>query len=81
MVGAATSGQAAKSLGQGAGVASRTVASLTWRLEHSREALTPRHILVLDEGAMSSDADVGKLLAAVQASGAGGCSCSGPAAE
>ena len=34
------------------------------------EALTPRHVLVLDEGAMSSDADVGKLLAAVQASGA-----------
>ena len=70
VLGAATSGQAAKALGQGAGVASRTVASLTWRLEHGREALTPRHVLVLDEGAMSSDADVGKLLAAVEASGA-----------
>ncbi len=41
VIGAATSGQAAKALGQGAGVASRTVASLTWRLEHGREALTP----------------------------------------
>ena len=70
VIGAATSGQAAKSLGQGAGVASRTVASLTWRLEHRRKALTSRHVLVLDEGAMSSDADVGKLLAAVEASGA-----------
>ena len=70
VVGAATSGQAAKALGQGAGVRSRTVASLNWRLEHGREALTPRHVLVLDEGAMSSDADVGKLLAAVAASGA-----------
>ncbi len=70
VIGAATSGQAAKALGQGAGVASRTVASLTWRLDHGREALTPRHVLVLDEGAMSSDADVGKLLAAVEASGA-----------
>ena len=70
VIGAATSGQAAKALGQGAGVASRTVASLTWRLEHGRETLTPRHVLVLDEGAMSSDADVGKLLAAVEASGA-----------
>ncbi len=70
VIGAATSGQAAKALGQGAGVASRTVASLTWRLEHGREALTPRHVLVLDEGAMSSDADVGRLLAAVEASGA-----------
>jgi hypothetical protein len=70
VIGAATSGQAAKALGQGAGVASRTVASLTWRLEHGREALTPRRVLVLDEGAMSSDADIGKLLAAVEASGA-----------
>ena len=70
VIGAATSGQAAKALGQGAGVASRTVASLTWRLEHGREPLTPRHVLVLDEGAMSSDADVGKLLTAVEASGA-----------
>lgn len=41
VVGAATSGQAAKALGSGAGVASRTVASLTWRLEHHQEALTP----------------------------------------
>ena len=70
VIGAATSGQAAKALGQGAGVRSRTVASLTWRLDHGREALTPRHVLVLDEGAMSSDTDVGKLLAAVEASGA-----------
>ena len=31
VLGAATSGQAAKALGEGAGVASRTVASLTWR--------------------------------------------------
>ena len=68
VIGAATSGQAAKALGQGAGVASRTVASLTWRLDHGRETLTPRHVLVLDEGAMSSDTDVGKLLAAVEAS-------------
>ncbi len=70
VVGAATSGQAAKALGQGAGVASRTVASLNWRLERGREALSPLHVLVLDEGAISSAADVGKLLAAVEASGA-----------
>ena len=35
VIGAATSGQAAKALGEGAGVASRTVASLTWRLDHA----------------------------------------------
>ena len=37
VIGAATSGQAAKALEEGAGVASRTVASLTWRLEHQRQ--------------------------------------------
>jgi hypothetical protein len=70
VVGAATSGQAAKALGSGAGVASRTVASLTWRLEHHQEALTPRHIVILDEASMTSDADVGKLLGAAEAAGA-----------
>ena len=70
VLGTATSGQAAKALGEGAGVESRTVASLTWRLEHYREVLTPRHVLVLDERGMTSDADVGRLLAAVERSGA-----------
>jgi ATP-dependent exoDNAse (exonuclease V) alpha subunit len=70
VLGAATSGQAAKALGEGAGVASRTVASLTWRIEHGQEVLSPRHVLVLDEGSMTSDSDVGRLLAAVGSSGA-----------
>ena len=70
VLGTATSGQAAKALGEGAGIESRTVASLTWRLEHNREVLSPRHVLVLDESGMTSDADVGRLLAAVEASGA-----------
>ena len=70
VLGTATSGQAAKALGEGAGVDSRTVASLTWRLEHNREVLSPRHVVVLDESGMTSDADVGRLLAAVEASGA-----------
>jgi ATP-dependent exoDNAse (exonuclease V) alpha subunit len=46
------------------------VASLTWRIEHGHEVLTPHHVLVLDEGSMTSDSDVGRLLAAVEASGA-----------
>ena len=70
VLGTATSGQAAKALDLGAGIESRTVASLTWRLEHHREVLSPRHVLVLDESGMTSDADVGRLLAAVEASGA-----------
>ena len=70
VLGAATSGQAAKALREGAGVASRTVASLTWRIERGQEVLSPRHVLVLDEGSMTSDSDVGRLLAAVESSGA-----------
>ena len=70
VVGTATSGQAAKALGEGAGIESRTVASLTWRLEHNREVLSRRHVVILDESGMTSDADMGRLLAAVEASGA-----------
>ncbi|HXW79961.1 MAG TPA: MobF family relaxase, partial [Acidimicrobiales bacterium] len=70
VVGAATSGQAAKALGEGAGVESRTVASLSWRLEHRREALTPWHVLLLDEAGMTADTDMAMLLGAVQAAGA-----------
>ena len=70
VVGAATSGQAAKALEEGAGVSSRTVASLTWRLEHQRQALGPRHVLVVDESGMTPDAEMAKLLGAVAAAGA-----------
>ncbi len=70
VIGAATSGQAANALEEGAGVSSRTVASLTWRLEHHRQALSPRHVLVLDESGMTSDAEMAKLLGAVAAAGA-----------
>jgi conjugative relaxase-like TrwC/TraI family protein len=70
VLGAATSGQAAKALGEGAGLSSRTVASLTWRLEHQRQALSPRHVLVVDEAGMTPDAEMAKLLGAVGAAGA-----------
>ena len=65
----AMSGQAAKALAEGAGILSRTVTSLNWRLEHGQEALGPRHVLVLDEGAMSSADHVAKLLGAVEGVG------------
>jgi conjugative relaxase-like TrwC/TraI family protein len=70
VIGAATSGQAAKALEEGATVPSRTVASLTWRLDHRRDVLTRRHVLLLDEAGMTPDADVAKLLGAVEAAGA-----------
>jgi len=71
VVGAATSGQAAHGLREGAGIAeSRTIASLGWRLDHDQLRLTDRHVLIVDEGGMTSDVDFGRLLAAAQASGA-----------
>ncbi len=70
VLGAATSGQAARKLGDGAGIDSRTVASLTWRLDHGAVALGNRDIVILDEGAMTSDLDIARLLGAVARSGA-----------
>jgi len=70
VLGTATSGQAARNLGEGAGIDSRTVASVTWRLDHNALELSDRHVLILDEGAMTSDVDLARLLAAVERSGA-----------
>jgi conjugative relaxase-like TrwC/TraI family protein len=70
VIGTATSGQAARNLGAGAGIASRTVASLAWRLEHASLTLTDRHVVVLDEGGMTADVDLLRLLTAVERAGA-----------
>ena len=70
VLGTATSGQAARNLGEGAGIDSRTVASLAWRLDHNTLELSDRHVLILDEGAMTSDVDLARLLTAVERSGA-----------
>jgi conjugative relaxase-like TrwC/TraI family protein len=70
VLGTATSGQAARNLGEGSGIESRTVASLSWRLEHGTLELSDRHVLILDEGAMTPDVDLARLLTAVERSGA-----------
>jgi len=63
LVGTSTSGQAARTLGRQAGIAtSRTLASLRWQIEHDRLSLSPRHVLVLDEAGMASDVDIAFLL-------------------
>jgi conjugative relaxase-like TrwC/TraI family protein len=63
VVGTSTSGQAARTLGREAGIAeSRTLASLRWRIEHERVALSPRHVVVLDEAGMAADRDIAFLL-------------------
>ena len=65
VVGTATSGQAARTLGREADLAeSRTVASLLWRLDHGRLELTRRHVVVLDEAGMTDDGDMLRLLTA-----------------
>jgi hypothetical protein len=69
VLGTATSGQAARNLGEGAGIEARTVASLSWRLGHNTLELSDRHVLILDEGAMTSDVDLARLLTAVERSG------------
>lgn len=70
LVGAASSGQAARTLQSGAGIESRTVASLWWRLEHGQLRLTDRHVLILDEAGLTTDTDIGRLLGAVDRAGA-----------
>jgi hypothetical protein len=70
VVGTATSGQAARTLGHEANVMSRTVRSLLWRLEHDRLALNERTVVVLDEAAMTADVDLARLLWHVHGTGA-----------
>jgi conjugative relaxase-like TrwC/TraI family protein len=70
VIGTATSGQAARTLGREANVMSRTVRSLLWRLEHDRLALDERTVVVLDEAAMTADADLARLLWHIHGTGA-----------
>ncbi len=70
LLGTSTSGQAARTLGREAGIDSRTLASLNWHLRHDTLRLTPRHVAVLDEAAMSSDADLVGFLEAARVAGA-----------
>jgi len=70
VVGAATSGQAAKTLGEEADIDSRTVASLLWRLDHNQIAFGRRSVVILDEAAMTTDDDLLRLVTAVEHTGA-----------
>jgi conjugative relaxase-like TrwC/TraI family protein len=71
VIGTATSGQAARGLGEGAGIAeSRTIASLGWRLDHDQLRLTDRHVICLDEGGMTDDIDLARILTAAHTAGA-----------
>ena len=70
VLGTATSGQAARTLAEAAGVESNTVASLRWRLSHGHVRLDDRTVVVLDEAAMTDDTDLLVVLGAADAAGA-----------
>ncbi len=70
VLGTAISGQAARMLHHDAGVESRTIASLVWRLEHGTLVLDQRTVLLIDEAGMADDQAMLKLLAAVDVAGA-----------
>ncbi|MBI2706239.1 MAG: AAA family ATPase [Actinobacteria bacterium] len=70
VLGTATSGQAARTLGRDAGIEnSSTLASLLWRLDHHQLRLNARTIVFLDEAGMTDDPDLLRLLTAVDDAG------------
>ncbi|MGH9135485.1 MAG: MobF family relaxase [Acidimicrobiales bacterium] len=70
VLGTAVSGQAARTLHDEAGIDSRTIASIVWRLEHQQLTLDARTVLLIDEAGMADDQPVLKLLAAIDVAGA-----------
>jgi conjugative relaxase-like TrwC/TraI family protein len=71
VIGTATSGQAARTLGREAELGeSRTLASLLWRLGHSLLVVDDRSVVILDEVGMTEDAHLVALTARVEAAGA-----------
>ncbi len=70
VIGTATSGQAARTLGDAAGIEARTMRSLMWQLDHGRIVLDRDCVVILDEAGMTADADMARLVLAVEAAGA-----------
>ena len=70
VVGTATSGQAARTLGTEADIEARTVASLLWRLDHHPLTLHERTVVIVDEAGMTADADLRRLTLGIERAGA-----------
>ncbi len=66
VIGTSTSGQAARTLGTEAHIESRTIASLLWRLDEGQIAVDERTVVVIDEAAMTADADLLRLVTTVE---------------
>ena len=69
VIGTATSGQAAKTLGAAAHLESRTTASLLWRLQHGHDHLDPDTVLIVDEAGMVDDPTMLALLTTAEIHG------------
>ena len=71
VLGTATSGQAARNLSSEAEIgASRTLASLLWRLDHRQLSVSDKTLLICDEVGMTDDVDLVRLCAYVEEAGA-----------
>jgi conjugative relaxase-like TrwC/TraI family protein len=69
VVGTASSGQAARTVGRDAGIESFTVASLLARLDRGSVTLDRRTVVVLDEAGMTDDTDLLRLVDEAVAAG------------
>ncbi|HKX69879.1 MAG TPA: MobF family relaxase, partial [Acidimicrobiales bacterium] len=69
VLGTATSGQAARTLGHEAGIPARTLRSLFYRLGHGKLTLDQRTVVVLDEASMTADVDLARLVLSVERAG------------
>lgn len=69
VIGTATSGQAAKTLGAAAHLESRTTASLLWRLQHGHDHLDRNTVLIVDEAGMVDDPTMLALLTTAEIHG------------
>jgi hypothetical protein len=71
VIGTATAGQAARTLGEGARLeASSTLARLAGRLDRGQVQLGERSVVILDEAGMTDDIALARLLTHVQVAGA-----------
>jgi Ti-type conjugative transfer relaxase TraA len=68
--GLALSGIAAEGLEKGAGIASRTIASLEYAWKAEREQLTSKDVLVIDEAGMIGSRQMERVLSAARVAGA-----------
>ena len=66
VIGTSTTGQAARTLAIEADIDARTFASLLWHLDHGTVSLHERTVVIVDEAGMADDADLARLVLAIE---------------